>query len=708
MTIIKRADLGRPLTWDELDDNFQQVDDLTAAASAAVSSATASATAAASSATGAASSAVDAANSAANAAASTANAVKSTGTFTTGGTLSSNLDRISDGTYLYYWTGAYPVTVPAGSTVSGTGGVGIGFWAVDNDQLLRTEFYRNGLTIATAFGTIGVTLDTLTYTSPGITVGAHITSLDTGAVYEVLSAISSSADITGQAGLLCKVVMINGEVSIQAWNVTGDGVANDTVYIQGAIDSIMNRGGGTLKITGTNKTYLFDSIVINRSKTPNNNFDLRLTIEGDGSAILQHSGDLANDSAFWAYGNLGSGASADVYARGLTLRNLYISGNPTSNARGVRLERSSSFYLERVIIENFGNTGLYLLDAYDTAYVGVEVLRCGRVTDSSVANYGVLISGSYDQSNANHFFGLRVEHCPLILAINKGCRHNYFNACKFEQGRVNPTISNPIYIAAATETAFDECQFVQNFTSDIHYMVITTDTTSYWTTYGTEKLIQFSDCSFVCSSGNLAYWLNVNYTSFDNCVFSSCAGATAACFILGQSVSMNNPRIVMGSASASVFRISGSKVTVTDTKVTHFVSPTAGAFLSFTNAASLSDVRFENFSFQGYEPLNPYSGHIDNMGDIIIRRKQGYTLSTTNDRLVFGPDVLIYTGSTAVTWTNMRNGYNGQRVTVYASGASITFDVSAGTIITTSGTNLTLAVGSVANFVHVSGIWRQI
>ena len=137
MTIIKRADLGRPLTWDELDDNFQQVDDLTAAASAAVSSASASATAAASSAASSATSATDAANSAANAAAAIVSAVKSTVTFTTGGTLNSNLDRISDGTYLYYWTGSYPITVPASSTVDGTGGIGIGFWAVDTDLLLR-------------------------------------------------------------------------------------------------------------------------------------------------------------------------------------------------------------------------------------------------------------------------------------------------------------------------------------------------------------------------------------------------------------------------------------------------------------------------------------------------------------------------------------------------------------------------------------------
>ena len=139
MTIIKRVDLGRPLTWDELDDNFRQVDNLTASASAAVSSASASATAAASSATASAASATDAANSAANAAASIVSAVKSTVTFTTGGTLNSNLDRISDGTYLYYWTGAYPVIVPATSTVDGTGGIGPGFWAQDTAEYLKDK-----------------------------------------------------------------------------------------------------------------------------------------------------------------------------------------------------------------------------------------------------------------------------------------------------------------------------------------------------------------------------------------------------------------------------------------------------------------------------------------------------------------------------------------------------------------------------------------
>lgn len=162
MTIIKRADLGRPLTWDELDDNFQQVDDLTAAASAAVSSASASATAAATSATASATSATDAANSAANAAAAIVSAVKSTITFTTGGTLNSNLDRISDGTYLYYWTGSYPITVDADSTVEGTGGIGVGFWAVDSDLPLRSELASPTGGLSLGYVDVAESLSTIT------------------------------------------------------------------------------------------------------------------------------------------------------------------------------------------------------------------------------------------------------------------------------------------------------------------------------------------------------------------------------------------------------------------------------------------------------------------------------------------------------------------------------------------------------------------
>lgn len=147
MTIIKRADLGRPLTWDELDDNFRQVDELTAAASAAVSSASASATAAAGSATNSLNSANSAASSALDALNSSEVAINalmnstfepSDFDFTTGGTLDST-DRNkavfnpADNNW-YSWSGTLPHVVAAGTdpTIDST-------WKPRTDQLLRQE-----------------------------------------------------------------------------------------------------------------------------------------------------------------------------------------------------------------------------------------------------------------------------------------------------------------------------------------------------------------------------------------------------------------------------------------------------------------------------------------------------------------------------------------------------------------------------------------
>ena len=152
MTIIKRADLGRPLTWDELDDNFQQVDDLTAAASAAVSSAAASATAAAGSATNSLNSANSAASSADDAAASATVAINALMNstfepadfdFTSGGTLDST-DRNkavynpADNNW-YSWSGTLPKIVSAGEDPTTDAN-----WKPRTDQLLRQELAGTG------------------------------------------------------------------------------------------------------------------------------------------------------------------------------------------------------------------------------------------------------------------------------------------------------------------------------------------------------------------------------------------------------------------------------------------------------------------------------------------------------------------------------------------------------------------------------------
>lgn len=79
-----------------------------------------------------ASASADIAESAADAAVTTlSSTIKQTITFQSGGELNSKLDRISDGTYIYYWTGSFPKVVPPDSTVEGTGGEVTGAWACD-------------------------------------------------------------------------------------------------------------------------------------------------------------------------------------------------------------------------------------------------------------------------------------------------------------------------------------------------------------------------------------------------------------------------------------------------------------------------------------------------------------------------------------------------------------------------------------------------
>ncbi|MDK6831664.1 right-handed parallel beta-helix repeat-containing protein [Klebsiella pneumoniae] len=70
-------------------------------------------------------------------------AVKQTITFQSGGELNSKLDRISDGTYLYYWTGLFPKVVPPESTVEGTGGEISGAWACDTSLPFRQNLISN-------------------------------------------------------------------------------------------------------------------------------------------------------------------------------------------------------------------------------------------------------------------------------------------------------------------------------------------------------------------------------------------------------------------------------------------------------------------------------------------------------------------------------------------------------------------------------------
>ncbi|EPY6812439.1 hypothetical protein ACXEGP_002352 [Klebsiella quasipneumoniae] len=130
-------------------DAAQSAEDAKAAAASAESysdSASSSAESAASQASSASASAESAEISALAASSAVVDTVKQQISFSTGGTLYSAKDRISDGTYFYYWTGTFPKVIPASSSVSTTGGMGAGAWVADTGIATRSSLTQGGFT----------------------------------------------------------------------------------------------------------------------------------------------------------------------------------------------------------------------------------------------------------------------------------------------------------------------------------------------------------------------------------------------------------------------------------------------------------------------------------------------------------------------------------------------------------------------------------
>jgi hypothetical protein len=457
-------------------------------------------------------------------------------------------------------------------------------------------------------------------------------------------------------------------VKSNPYNAKGDGVTNDTTAIQTAINDVIASGGG--KILIPDGVYLIDNLII-QHPTGYIDWSVHLTIEGTGKSILL-ANPTATDYTVKVQGDLVN----NIFVRSIKFKNLKIAGNKTVNftgssqridRQGILLRQCQDVYFDDVWISQFAQEGLKLHDVYDSNFIDTQVWNCGQGNADNTYKAALSLTGTWDNSNANYFFGLHVEFCPVMLLIEHGSRHNEFVACKFEQGQIIPNYASqaPIALADSLENSFNSCFFVLNTEDGLngtnHFIY------SNSTLYGSnqnQKRTTFKNCQFATRTGYYAKWYRGSYVSFEGCVFNGTKGDNP--FEFNDYNDFKNNKITVANDMSYCYKLTGKYNLIKDCHTIYTSSaPTAGAVMKFVNGMQknvVEDVTYEGNVFAPYEidaALNSY------LGDTIVKSKiYAYREDTadTTPNLFWGASVISLNYTNFVSIATLQFGYNGQEV----------------------------------------------
>ena len=150
----------------------------------------------------------------------------------------------------YRWDGVLPKTVSAGSTPTGTGGVGSGAWLSVGDATLRSDLANPNKGALMVRGAV-IYVDTI----------ADLQALDTSALVDGQIASVYGSEFRFGGGLWEPT----GKIDIRAFGAIGDGLADDRAAVQAALDFIAQREhvggelffpeGGVYRIASTHPDY---------------------------------------------------------------------------------------------------------------------------------------------------------------------------------------------------------------------------------------------------------------------------------------------------------------------------------------------------------------------------------------------------------------------------------------------------------------------
>lgn len=247
------------------------------------------------------------------------------------------------------------------------------------------------------------------------------------------SKVNKSGDtMTGALSVPGGAVVPSGWYNVKVYGATGDGSTDDTSAIQSAISAIPSTGG-TLYIPAG--TYKISSAVELKSN---------LVVQGDGidctkiaqsgtSANGLHATNAANvDVRDLRVGGPASGTGVGIYFE-------HSSSNPVNyinitnvnirqfGSHGLRMDSANASTLLKVISQNNGGHGFYLVGDLGVAGAGIAVSGCYANDNTSSGYYldgmvGSSLSGCLGRSNAidYNFINCRSSSCTSCVSNGNG------------------------------------------------------------------------------------------------------------------------------------------------------------------------------------------------------------------------------------------------------------------------------------------------
>ena len=482
-----------------------------------------------------------------------------------------------------------------------------------------------------------------------------------------------------------KLETIKYYVTPEMFGAKGDGVTDDSVAIQKAIDFLVS--GGVVKFLP--KTYLVNThfkinkpgISLRGSKTSREGFGTRIITNLDlDEPLVEVKYENTN--------NMLIGGSIEDIA--------FMGNNTRQNMKGAKnrdcilIKNVTEFNIKNVYISGFKKSGIKAIDWWDSVVIGLEIRACGTptTTDTNIDGYpALLLGGDDDSTNSIHFFGLHIEECPYQLKIEGLTSHCHFVGSKFECGVLGRLATeNLIFIyEGAYSITFSACFFA---CSQDFYMINVRN----------NKTI-FEGCQFTAPSENgmRALINNSKNTSYgkgiiiNSCIFDGLSKINTPIF-LNSNANFTNNNVTFKEDSGAIKPIifnSNNIITGNTISNTH----TSGHIFQLNSSGN----KIANNSYQkGVSVFD--SKHANNILDSKVNIFSTVTSVNINFAKAHQTNIL-WNGSTATTITkdNLLNPFNGCTFKIIANNGNLTL---AKSMLQNSGGNVTIPSGGVIVLVY--------